>query len=211
MEAAVAGAHGARAVPVPVETVDPVPRPEWVDGRPSIGFVGRLEPRKGILDLLRAMPDVTERVPGVRLVVVRGPALEADRAYEQRVEQQIAQLGDDAVLLGPVPDARRLMAWFDVLCVPSIREPFGTVAAEALAAGTPAVVTDSGGMTEYVTHGRNGAVVPPGEPQELAEALAHTLARAGEMRDAARESVARFQPDRAAAEMAALFDEAAAR
>ena len=147
----------------------------------------------------------------MRLVVVRGPALEPDRAYEQRIEQQLAALGDAAVLLGPVPDARALMAWFDVLCVPSLVEPFGTVAAEALAAGTPAVVTSSGGMPEYVIPGRNGAVVPPGEPAELADALADTLAHAGEMRDAARESAERFRTDRAARAMAAVLYEAAAR
>ena len=214
MEAAVAGANplGAiRTVPVPVEPVEPVPRPDWVDGRPVVGFVGRLEPRKGVHDLLAAMPELAERVPDVRLVVVRGPALDPDRAYEQGIEEQIAALGDAAVLLGPVPDARALMAWFDVLCVPSLVEPFGTVAAEALAAGTPAVVTSSGGMPEYVIPGRNGAVVPPGEPAELADALADTLAHAGEMRDAARESAERFRTDRAARAMAAVLYEAAAR
>jgi glycosyltransferase involved in cell wall biosynthesis len=112
---------------------------------------------------------------------------------------------------GPVEDARGLMAWFDVLCVPSRAEPFGTVAAEALAAGTPAVVTDSGGMGEYVTPGRSGYVVPVGDPERLADALEHALAHAPAMADAAREDVARFATSGAARETAALLHECAGR
>jgi glycosyltransferase involved in cell wall biosynthesis len=95
--------------------------------------------------------------------------------------------------------------------VPSLAEPFGTVAAEALASGTPAVVTDSGGMREYVTAGRSGEVVPPGRPDQLADALERVLAHAGEMSGAAREDAARFAPARAAGETAALLRESAGR
>jgi len=164
-----------------------------------------------VLDLLEAMPRVAAEVPGARLVLVRGPALEPEVDYERRVAETVARLGDTVVVTGPVPDARALMPWFDVLCVPSLAEPFGTVGAEALAAGTPAVVTDSGGMPEYVVPGRNGDVVPPGDPEQLAEALIRILPRAGELREPARESVARFRTPRAARAMAALLREAAAR
>jgi glycosyltransferase involved in cell wall biosynthesis len=198
-----------RTLPVPVETVEPAPRPPWADGRPVVGFVGRIEPRKGVLDLLTAARSLVTRVPEVRLVIVSGPELEPDRAYESRVREEAAALGESVVVTGPVDDARRLMRWFDVLCVPSLVEPFGTVAAEALAAGTPAVVTDSGGMPEYVTSGRNGAVVQPGQPEALAAALEEVLGRAAAMGDAARADVARFATARAAAETAALLRESA--
>jgi len=168
-----------------------------------------MEPRKGVLDLLAAMPRLEAQVPGVRLVLVRGPALEAGTDYERRVEDELASLGDSVVPIGPVENARVLMPWFDVLCVPSHAEPFGTVAAEALAAGTPAVVTASGGMAEYVVPGESGEVVPPGDPEQLADALARTLPRAGEMAAAARAAVARFRTDRAATETAAVLREAA--
>ena len=200
-----------RTLPVPVEAVAPAPRPMWADGRPVIGFVGRIEPRKGVLDLLDAARTLAAHVSGLRVVVVRGPELEPDRAYEQRVLDAAASLGDSVVVTGPVEDARALMPWFDVLCVPSLAEPFGTVAAEALASGTPAVVTDSGGMREYVTAGRSGEVVPPGRPDQLADALERVLAHAGEMSGAAREDAARFAPARAAGETAALLRESAGR
>jgi glycosyltransferase involved in cell wall biosynthesis len=194
---------------VPVEAVEPAPRPAWADGRPVIGFVGRIDPRKGVLDLLAAARTLATRVPELRVVIVRGPELEPDRDYESRVRAEAAALGDRVVVTGPVDDARRLMAWFDVLCVPSHAEAFGTVAAEALAAGTPAVVTDSGGMREYVTPGRSGAVVAPGQPQALAGALEAVLGRAADMAAAAREDAAQFATARAARQTAALLRETA--
>jgi glycosyltransferase involved in cell wall biosynthesis len=203
-----APADRVRPVPVPVDAVEPAPQPEWVDGRPVVGFVGRIEERKGVLDLLAAARDLAERMP-VRVVIVRGPELEVEPAYVRRALDEARALGETVVVTGPVDDARRLMAWFDVLCVPSLREPFGTVAAEALAAGTPAVVTDSGGMPEYVTPGRSGEVVPVGEPEQLAAALERVLARAGEMADGARADAARFATAQVAPQMAALLRECA--
>lgn len=211
--AAAAGAppERLRTVPVPVDAVEPAPRPPWADGAPVVGFVGRIEPRKGVLDLLAAAGVLAGRVPQLRIVIVRGPEVTAERRYEQRVRDAVADLGDTVVVTGPVADARRLMAWFDVLCVPSLSEPFGTVAAEALAAGTPAVVTDSGGMPEYVTPGRSGEVVPPGDPARLAEALERVLERAPAMAAAARDDAARFATARAAPALAALLSEASGR
>lgn len=210
-EAAGAPPERLRTVPVPVDAADPAPRPEWADGRPVVGFVGRIEPRKGVLDLLAAARVLLPRVPGLRVVIVRGPEIDPDRAYERQVADAAAGLGDGVVMLGPVDDARRLMPWFDVLCVPSLVEPFGTVAAEALAAGTPAVVTDSGGMRDYVVSGRNGEVVPPGVPALLAAALERVLPRAAEMADAARADAARFNSATIAREVAALLCESAGR
>jgi glycosyltransferase involved in cell wall biosynthesis len=200
-----------RTLPVPVEAVEPAPRPAWADGRPVVGFVGRVEPRKGVLDLLTAARTLVTRVPEARVVIVSGPELEPDRGYERRVQQEAEALGESVVVTGPVADARTLMSWFDVLCVPSLVEPFGTVAAEALAAGTPAVVTDSGGMPEYVTPGRSGAVVEPGQPDALAAALEDVLGRASAMAAGARADAARFATARAAAETAALLRESAQR
>ena len=175
-----------RDVGTPVALAPPLPRPEWAGDGPVIGFAGRIEPRKGVLDLLRAAPAVLERRPDARFVLAGGGELERDSGYRAEVDAARAGLGDRVTMLGAVPDATALMPWFDVLAVPSLREPFGTVAAEALAAGTPAVVTDSGGMKEYVTE-RCGAVVPPSDPAALARGPADgARPRAGDGRRRAR-------------------------
>jgi len=183
-----------------------------------VGFVGRLEPRKGPLDLLRALPALAERVPDVRLVLVgsealgdgRGGGRGGERAYAQEARAEAARHGERVLMLEGIPEASRLMPWFDALAVPSRAEPFGTVAAEALAAGTPVVATRSGGMEEYVVDGAVGALVDPGDPAALAEALARLLPRASGLAAACRDAAAPFHAERVAAAVARAFEEALA-
>lgn len=196
-----------RVVHCPVEPAQPGEPPPWADGRPTVGFVGRLEPRKGPLDLLRALPALTERAPGVRLVLAGGAELGGASGYADEVRAEAARHGDAVLTLGEVPEAARLMPWFDVLAVPSLVEPFGTVAAEALAAGTPVVATRSGGMDEYVTDAV-GALVPPGDPGALAGALAAVLGRKPELARACRAAAEPFAGERVAGAVAAAFSEA---
>jgi glycosyltransferase involved in cell wall biosynthesis len=172
-----------------------------------VGFVGRIEPRKGPLDLLRALPALAERVPGARLVLAGGGELGGASRYADAVRAEAARHADSVLMLGEVREAARLMSWFDVLAVPSLVEPFGTVAAEALSAGTPVVATRSGGMEEYVTDAV-GALVPPGDPQALAEALAGVLGRKAELASACRAAAEPFASERVAGTVAAAFSEA---
>lgn len=199
-----------RVVHCPVAAVEPAERPAWVDGRPLVGFVGRLEPRKGALDLLRALPALAERVPAVRLVLVGAPGLGEAASYARAVHEEATRQSGRVLMLAGTPDASRLMPWFDVLAVPSRAEPFGTVAAEALAAGTPVVATRSGGMPEYVTEGSVGALVDPGDTAALADALARLLPRAGGLAGACREAAAPFRAERVAAAVAGAFADALA-
>ena len=189
-----------RVVWAPVERPAPAARPAWAGDGQVVGFVGRIEPRKGVLDLVRAM----HLVPEPKLVLVGEPELGAPAGYAREVREEAAALGDRVVLAGRVDDAPALMEWFDVLAVPSVREPFGTVAAEALAAGTPVVATRSGGMEEYVKPGRNGELVEPGDTEGLARALQAVLARARP------EPANPFTPDSVADAVAAAFREALA-
>jgi glycosyltransferase involved in cell wall biosynthesis len=187
-----------RTVYPPVEAVAPLERPAWAVG-PVVGFVGRIQPSKGVADLVRAMRDVD-----ARLVVVGDGA----GPYADSVRRDA---GDDVTFVGRVGDARGLMPWFDVVAVPSHREAFGTVAAEALAAGTPVVATRGGGIEEYVVPGRNGDLVMPGDVDALAEAIRRLLPRAASMAKAAREDAARFRTEVVAADVAEALREALAR
>lgn len=202
------GAPSDRLVTVypPVETVEPVPRPEWARGAgPVVGYVGRVEPMKGTLDLLGAARELRDRYPDLRVVLAGSNDFGASRRYARKVRDEAAALGDAIVMLGRVEEARRLMRWFDVLAVPSRKESFGTVAAEALAAGTPAVVTRSGGMCEYVRDGRNGAVVDPGDQGALAAAIDSVLTRRAELSEHAREDAGQFSPGHAGDELAGVL------
>jgi glycosyltransferase involved in cell wall biosynthesis len=186
-----------RTVHPPADAVEPAPRPQWADG-PVVGFVGRIEPGKGVLDLVRAMREVD-----ARLVIVG----DGDGSYAQEVRDEA---GDRVTFAGPVDDARTLMSWFDVVAAPSHREAFGMVAAEALAAGTPVVATLGSGIEEHIERGRNGELVMAGDVDALAEAIRGLLPKAPSMAAAARESAARFHTDVVAAEVAAALHDALA-
>jgi glycosyltransferase involved in cell wall biosynthesis len=106
------------------------------------------------------------------------------------------------------------LAAFDVLAMPSRREPWGRVAAEALIAGVPVVAAASGGLPEVVRDGVDGFLYPPGDVGALADRLRTLLddpdlrARMGA---AGREGAGRFSPSAHAASVAALLDRAVAR
>jgi glycosyltransferase involved in cell wall biosynthesis len=144
-------------------------RAERSGDRPLVvGYVGRLDARKGVAVLVEAVA----MVEGVALVVAgEGPEREALGA------RLVARgLGDRARITGYVDhdDLPALYRTFDVVAVPSLETPvwveqFGRVAVEAMAAGVAVVASDSGSLPEVL--GDAGMLVPPGDVAALAEAL----------------------------------------
>jgi glycosyltransferase involved in cell wall biosynthesis len=167
----------------------PTPAP-WTTGGPVVGYVGRIEPRKGVLDLVRAAPAVRAAVPGVRIVLVGGDTYDADPEYARLVAAS-TEVEHHAWVEG----AAGLMANLDVLVLPSYAEPFGTVLAEAMAAGTPVVATTVGGLPEVVADGVDGVLVPPGRPDALAAGIVRALADRDELGPRAAVSARRFDAD----------------
>jgi glycosyltransferase involved in cell wall biosynthesis len=176
---------------VPVDPDPPVAEAPWPTGNgPVIGFVGRIEPRKGPLDLVRAAPAIRRGAPGAHLVMVGGDPFGADPAYTEEV------MASPEVDHHPWTDnAPGLMRHLDVLVLPSYEEPFGTVLAEAMAVGTPVVATRVDGLPEVVRDGVTGRLVSPGDPDGIAAAVLEVLSRREEMGAAAREHARRFAAD----------------
>jgi glycosyltransferase involved in cell wall biosynthesis len=176
-----------------VETDPPHAPAPWAcrnGSGPVIGFVGRIEPRKGPLDLVRAAPAIRHAEPHARIVVVGDDPYDADRAYTSTVT------GSPEIEHHPWSgNAPGLMRHLDVLVLPSYQEPFGTVLAEAMAVGTPVVATNVDGLPEVVQDGVTGRLVAPGAPAELARAVLEVVARKAEMGAAAKASAARFNAD----------------
>ena len=139
-------------------------------------------------------------------------------ADPEGVEPLLAQVegGMDGIeTLGRVDDEElwRRLHGADVLCAPSLGgESFGMVLTEAFAAGTPVVASEIAGYRQVVTHGRDGLLVPPGDPLELAEALRSLWldpARRREMGAAARARAADFAwPQRRAAGRPRVYERA---
>jgi glycosyltransferase involved in cell wall biosynthesis len=181
----------AEVVYCPVELEPPDVAPPWpVGGGPIVGFVGRIEPRKGPLELARAAPAIKAALPSARIVIVGADPYESDPGYVASVRAV-----KDVEHYGWVDEAAGLMRHLDVLVAPSRQEPFGTVLAEAMAVGTPVVATAVGGVPEVVQDGVSGRLVAPGAADELAAAVLDVLANRAAMSSAARAAARRFNAD----------------
>ncbi len=194
------------AGPEPPGTAAPPPSGQHV------GFVGQIEPRKGVLELIEAAATFLAGRPDARLTIV-GEAAGAGDDYADRVRDAAAAL-DRVRLAGFRADAAGAMTDFDLVVVPSLAEPYGTVSAEAAGAGRPAVITAVGGMAEVVLDGVTGLQVPPGDPAALAAAVGSLLDAPERMRAmgaAALEHAGRFAPETYAATMDQLMRVAVAR
>ena len=151
----------------------PLPRPARLRGRPTVGFLGRIdEPRKGLAVLLEALPELARRVPDVHLLVAGPGDTGAVRAAVPPA------LRDRVELLGRVSEADkpRLFATGDVYCAPNTHgESFGIVLLEAMAAGTPVVASDLPAFRRVLDDGRAGVLFGVRDARGLAVALADLL------------------------------------
>jgi glycosyltransferase involved in cell wall biosynthesis len=143
------------------------------DDQPLAFHVGRLVYEKGPHILLDAWPQVRTALPRARLIVA------GNGSYLPALKQRAWDLGiaDEVIFAGFVSDDDRdkLYHVADVAVFPSLYEPFGIVALEAMAAGCPVVVAATGGLAEVVTPHETGLVVQPSDPAALAWGILHTL------------------------------------
>jgi len=174
--------------------------------RLRIVFVGQSVERKGLPLLLRSFEALREHIP-TELTVI-GPTPE---------ELAPMMLDDDGVrILGKVDYRRKReeLERADILAAPSLRgESFGMVLTEAFAAGTPVVASDIAGYRDVVRDGVDGVLVPPGDPQALAEALRDIWeepARRSAMARAAARDVERFAWPHVAEQVMAAYQDAVA-
>jgi glycosyltransferase involved in cell wall biosynthesis len=166
----------ARIVPLGVDRSRFIPAPETPRGPFTVGFVGRLEPHKGIADLLTAA-----RTTGSRLLIVGDGSLRDIVRAEARARPGEVELrpwsSHDAlpallrrmhVIALPSIEVtqRNLFPWISV----PLREQFGRALVEAMSCGVPCIVTDVGEMAEVI--GGAGMVMAPADPGRLAAALA---------------------------------------
>ncbi len=170
----------------PIRFQRAVPLTRWKDGTRNILFVGRFEPRKGILDLLKAYRLLRKRgLEDTRLLIAGGGPLEREaRRYVATRRLQGVHF------LGRVSDDERnqLFRTADVYVSPATgRESFGIVLLEAMAAGAPIVASDIHGYKGVVRRGREALLVPPKDAEGIADAI-QTLLTDREM--AARMSAA---------------------
>ena len=173
----------------------------WPTDAPTIFFVGRHEPRKGLAVLLEALASL----PAELRVWIAGEGPDTG--------QLRAQAADDPRIewLGRIEDAEvaARMRGADVFCAPSLHgESFGVVLLEAMAAQTPVVASDLPGYRNVARPGRDALLVPPGDPVRLADGLRRVLTDgtlATELVTSGEARAAEFSMDRLAERYVELY------
>lgn len=198
---------------VDVERFHPLapPFPEWRDpAYVNILFVGRLDPRKGVNDLIAAMPEILERTDGrARLLVV------GDSYLRPQVEALVSSSARRHVhFLGHVPSAD-LPRWYttgDIFVSPATgNESFGIVLAEAMAAGRAVACSDIPGYRCVVTPNRDATCFPPGDVRALARTVAQLVddpERRGRLAEAGRRRALDFAWPRVVDRIEAVYRQA---
>ena len=177
-------------------------------------YVGRFDPRKGIETLVRAVKESKlHSVKNIQLIIGGGSRPgESDGIERERIEKIVAQLGMSNTTF-PGRLSQEILPYYyaaaDVSVVPSHYEPFGLVAIEAMASGTPVVASDVGGLQFTVVPEETGLLAPPQDVAGFAAAIDRILSDS-EWRDklgqAGRKRVeAKFSWEGVAHQLSALY------
>ena len=171
-------------------------------------LVGRLVYEKGFQFALEALPEIIERQPKTRFIVA------GSGTHEEELRKQAEELGlmEHGTFVGWIGDdvLHSLYRIADVCVVPSIYEPFGLVALEAMASSCPCIVADTGGLREVVPHDEVGLRFRAKDPKSLAEMTVRVLADAELCRRLTAEAfehLRRFDWADVAERTAAVYDE----
>jgi glycosyltransferase involved in cell wall biosynthesis len=163
-------------------------------------YVGSVDLRKGVVYLLRALRQLG---PGISLRIV---GTTGSRALRALVERESSGLSLNMSPGDPIP----IYQSSDIFVLPTLEDGFGYVAAEAMACGLPVVVTEACGVSEWVTHGETGWIVPARSAEALATALDAARSKRGDLREMgarARQAILQRMRGRPADTYAAWLEE----
>lgn len=128
-----------------------------------IGTVSRLIPAKGIDIFLKALALQNKKKALKGLIIGNGP----EKAALQNLAHELG-LSEKVLFLGHRTDVPELLSALDIFILPSLREGFGLVLLESQCIGLPVIASATGGITEIISHGKNGLLFAPGQTWELA-------------------------------------------
>lgn len=180
-----------------------------------VGVVGDVMERKGQIYLFRALQEIVKAIPKFKLVLLGRFNRSEPYVKKLREIQRKERLFRRVKWLGLRSNVEDFMAAFDLCVVPSVEEPLGLVALEALAAGTPVIASEIGGLPEIVRPGENGILVPSKDPQKLAQAviqMARSQAERIRLGENGREMVQReFDPVQLTRDVEQIFHDVVSR
>lgn len=125
-------------------------------------FTGRLAPEKRVDQLVNAWNSIRNEIPAATLLILGTGDLRESL-------QSIA--GEGVIFAGAIDDVSPYLQASDLFVLPSIAEGLSVAMLEAMSCGLPALVTNVGGASDVITHGTNGWLIPPDEPEILVQSL----------------------------------------
>jgi glycosyltransferase involved in cell wall biosynthesis len=171
------------------EPASPVRPLQSEAGTLRLGYLGRLDPLKGIERLLEALTGPRLSKASWSLKIAGTGAA----AYEQILK---ARYADPRIQFLGFVDPGELLSDIDVLVAPALwEEPFGRIVIEAYAHGVPVIASRRGGMKETVEHGRTGLQFEPERSGELARAIRQCLDAPDMLREMKQQALARWQAE----------------
>jgi len=179
---------------------------------PLIGIIGQLTPWKGHREFLKAASIVIRKYPSAKFLIV-GESIFEERNYKLELQELVNTLALSAKVIfsGFREDVPDIMASLSILVNASCSEPFGLTIIEAMAIGKPVVATNAGGVREIINDGVDGILVPPKDPEKLAQAILRILdepMRGKEMGEAGLKSVTeRFSLERFTQETQRIYNQ----
>lgn len=146
------------------------------DDRPLIGIVSAIVKRKGHFEFIEALPKLVERFPNLKVAFI-GQVGTRDEPYTRKLRRSLynKQLFRRVIWVGRRNNIHELIRSFDVCAVPSLREPLGLCAVEAMAAGIPVAAANVGGLPEFVHHEKTGMLFNPRDPDEMCDSITKLL------------------------------------
>jgi glycosyltransferase involved in cell wall biosynthesis len=171
-----------------------------------VGTTGRLVPVKGPEFLIEAAKYIIPKYPNTYFLFV------GDGHLKKNLEKKASNLGieKNIIFLGWRNDIAEIISVYDIFVLPSLNEGMGRVLVEAMALGKPIVASNAGGIPDLVTHGKNGFLVPPKNPGQLAkyiQILLEDRERRERMGKAGKEMVENFSKEKMVEKIAELYKE----
>ena len=145
----------------------------------TITFIGKLERRKGIIDLMKAIPATLKIFPKVtfRFVGSSSPSPIAGKSMEQYIKTKLSTLLESLDFLGfrnskEIPE---IIEQSDICLFPSLWENFPYTCLEAMASGRVVIASSSGGMSEIIEDNKNGFLIKPNSPKQIIQAIKYII------------------------------------
>lgn len=147
------------------------------DSAPLIGVISRLDPLKGQMEMIEAMPAILEREPGAVLALTGDETPELEGAYRHKLEKRAVELGvsESVIFTGPTDDTASVLVDLDIYVLPSYSETFSLGCLEAMAMKKPVVGSRAGGTPEMLDHGECGLLAEPRDHASLAKKVIQLL------------------------------------